>query len=207
MLMDTDWHPIWISYEWWRDIGVPTLGAVGSVAVGVGAIVVALHSTRIAKAAHERQEDAAKRADRRRFGVLATKWLKAAVEDRFNRGIDSLFEDTEKKAVDKEQRSARDYKQELDTMAAAVGQYSAELLDSAEKRLEQISDLGTSRGRALAVLSHRYLLQSMHAWIEDPLRWYEMELLALQADDDVSRFIARLPAGRIDRPAGKSDRL
>jgi hypothetical protein len=205
MLMETDWHPIWISYEWWRDIGVPTLGAIGSVAVGVGAIVVAVRSAQIAKAATDREDDAAKRTDRRVFGLLATKWLTVAVDDLFRHGIDSLFEDQEKKVGDKEQRSVGDYKQELDTLAAATGQYSVELLESTQKRLDQVGELGTSRGRALAILSHRYLLQSIQAWTADPLSWYEMELETRRDDYDVSRFVARLPAGRLDQRAGQDE--
>jgi len=48
MLLTTDWHP-WFSYEWWNDIGVPALGAVGSIAVGAGAIIVAYRSHHLAE--------------------------------------------------------------------------------------------------------------------------------------------------------------
>jgi hypothetical protein len=63
MLLTTDWHP-WFSYEWWNDIGVPTLGAVGSIAVGAGAIVVAYRSHNLAERVrgdeHKREADAAR---------------------------------------------------------------------------------------------------------------------------------------------------
>ncbi|PZE93896.1 hypothetical protein DEJ00_01365 [Curtobacterium sp. MCLR17_039] len=63
MLLTTDWHP-WFSYEWWNDIGVPALGAVGSIAVGAGAIVVAYRSHNLAERVRgdeqKRESDAAR---------------------------------------------------------------------------------------------------------------------------------------------------
>lgn len=63
MLLTTDWQP-WLSYAWWSDIGVPALGAVGSIAVGAGAIVVAYRSHNLAERVRgdeqKRESDAAR---------------------------------------------------------------------------------------------------------------------------------------------------
>jgi len=64
MLMTTDWHPLWISYEWWRDVGTPGLSGVGGILVGVGAIVVAARTHALAKQVRndeqKRDQDAAR---------------------------------------------------------------------------------------------------------------------------------------------------
>lgn len=49
MLIETEWHPFWISYEWWTDIGASSLSGLGGVLVGVGAIVVAARTHSLAK--------------------------------------------------------------------------------------------------------------------------------------------------------------
>lgn len=64
MLTTTDWHPLWISYEWWRDVGTPGLSGVGGILVGVGAIVVAARTHALAKQVRndeqKRDQDAAR---------------------------------------------------------------------------------------------------------------------------------------------------
>lgn len=44
MLLMPEWHPIWISYEWWRDIGTGALGVVAAVLTAAATLVVAVRS-------------------------------------------------------------------------------------------------------------------------------------------------------------------
>jgi hypothetical protein len=186
MLVALDWQP-WFSYGWWHDIGVPVLGAIGSVAVGAGAIVVALRSARVAEEAAQREAverargaEAAARAERREFGLLATTWVASAVQELEGGGTWASVAP----------RSAGELKQELDVRAAAVGQYSVDLVESVEEWLARISaTLDTSAGRSLMVLGHRYSLQSIQEWVAEPDDWYGRHLEATRVAGDFERWI------------------
>lgn len=68
----TDWDPLWISYEWWRDIGVPGLSGLGSLAVGVGALWVAIYAARLSREATKAQNRAvAAQVD----PILRARWI------------------------------------------------------------------------------------------------------------------------------------
>lgn len=77
MLMDIDWHPFWISYEWWRDIGTGLLSVVGAVLIGASTVFVAFRSHALAKTVTERESrriavEAAERYDARLTSVVET---------------------------------------------------------------------------------------------------------------------------------------
>jgi hypothetical protein len=207
-LLTTDWHP-WFSYEWWNDIGVPTLGALGSIAVGAGAIVVALHSNRIAQRAVDREtkarEDsaaAAKRTHRAELGLLCSQWLTAAVDEITHPLRNEVVEAGSGISVSSSRRvssrSSGDLKQELDVRAASVGQHGVDLVKSIADRLDQMGNLDNSRGRALTILGHRYSLQSIAAWVADSEAWWVREQEARRYEADFDRWKAHLPAGYID---------
>lgn len=70
-LLAYDWHPEWISYEWWRDIGASVVGVVASAVVGVVALGVAFQGHRLAKRIRNddekrRQEEARRDEQRQR---------------------------------------------------------------------------------------------------------------------------------------------
>ncbi len=215
MLLTIEWQP-WFSYGWWHDIGVPTLGAMGAIAVGAGAIVVALHGNRIAQRAVEREtkarEDAdaaAKRAHRAELGLLCSQWLTAAVDEILHplhnevtaggHGVSGSFS---RRVSD---RSSGDLKQELDVRAASVGQHGRELVKSIADRLDQMGNLDTSRGRALTILGHRYSLQSIAAWVADHEAWWVREQEARRYEADFDRWKAHLPAGYLDGSSGDAE--
>ncbi len=60
--------------------------------MGAVAIRVAMQSARDAKRSLDREDDRSKRQDRHAFGLLATEWLTAAVDELFHPSIDDLFE-------------------------------------------------------------------------------------------------------------------
>jgi hypothetical protein len=169
MLLTTDWHP-WFSYEWWNDIGVQALGAVGSIAVGAGAIFVALHSNRIAQSAAEREaavrrasEEAGDRAARGEFATVVTQWTRAEVRERL-----------QGKAQGK---PAGVLHEEVGLKATLVGQHGEELvrtLNDRFKRIPEGSD-GTSEGQALTLLWHHYSSPAVRSWVADPERWWKDE--------------------------------
>lgn len=64
MLMTTEWHPSWISYEWWSDIGTGLLGALASLFVGGASVVVAFAALRIARRGHQLAKQAERRETR-----------------------------------------------------------------------------------------------------------------------------------------------
>ncbi len=169
MLLTTDWHP-WFSYEWWNDIGVPALGAAGSIAVGAGAIIVALHSNRIAQSASEREaavrrasEEAKDRASRGDFAVLVTQWSRAEVRERLQDGEQTL-----------KGKTAGMLREEVDLKAALIGQHSEELARTLNDRLKRIPEGSddTSEGQALTLLWHHYSRPAVRSWVADPERWW-----------------------------------
>ncbi|UXN26133.1 hypothetical protein N8D74_04425 [Curtobacterium flaccumfaciens] len=178
MLLTTDWHP-WFSYEWWNDIGVPALGALGSIAVGAGAIAVALHSNRIAQSAAEREaavrrasEEAGDRAARGDFADLVTQWSRAEVRERL-----------QDRAQESKGKTAGVLREEIDLKAALVGQHSEELVRTLSDRLKRVphSSDDTSEGQAMALLWHRYSRPAVRSWVADADRW-----LAGEQEDRVS---------------------
>lgn len=48
-----DWHPFWISYEWWRDIGTGLMSVATAAIVGGTTIAVAVRSQRMARSAQD----------------------------------------------------------------------------------------------------------------------------------------------------------
>lgn len=185
MLLTSDWHP-WFSYEWWQGIGVPALGAVGSIAVGAGAIVVALHSNRIAQLAALREEAAkleaeetARRSARGDFGLVAAEWLNVLT--------DELVSDWAKNPAlaPKGERRSGDYKQELDVRAATLGDRSAELVASINDRMRKING-SSERLRTIAVLNYRLSQQSIQSWVADAESWWFAELAARRQQKQMS---------------------
>lgn len=82
-LLTYDWHPAWISYEWWRDIGLPIAGAIASTVVGGAAVIVAMRGHRLAELTTEfskkvreeeesRRGEDAKREEQRQRAEFAT---------------------------------------------------------------------------------------------------------------------------------------
>jgi hypothetical protein len=78
MLLTTDWQP-WFSYAWWNDIGVPALGAVGSIAVGAGAIVVAYRSHNLAERVRGDEQKRESNAARERYRDQLFRTLEPAI--------------------------------------------------------------------------------------------------------------------------------
>lgn len=85
--MSEEWAGYW-TYEWIRDIGLPTLSAIGTIAVGAGAIIVGVSSNRVASsiAASEHnlqnERDTAAELDSRVvFGALVIRWSDRLIEE------------------------------------------------------------------------------------------------------------------------------
>lgn len=89
--MSAEWAPTW-SYQWFADIGVPAivggLGAVGTIAVGVGAILVAASSNKLASTIAERDHNlrvaeiaADELNERAAFGRLVIQWSDRVIEE------------------------------------------------------------------------------------------------------------------------------
>lgn len=67
-LLAYDWHPVWVSYEWWRDIGaslVSLLGVLASALVGFAAFRVARQGHRLAKEIRD-DDDKRRKSEKRR---------------------------------------------------------------------------------------------------------------------------------------------
>lgn len=85
-LLTTDWHPFWVSYEWWRDIGTGLLTVVAALLVGASTLSVAIRSHLLAEAVTKREnkriaDEASERYDAR---------LASAVENAAERVLDYL---------------------------------------------------------------------------------------------------------------------
>ncbi|MDB6427466.1 hypothetical protein [Curtobacterium sp. 20TX0008] len=82
--MSADWAPTW-SYQWLADIGVPaivgSLAAVGTLAVGIGAVAVAVSSNRIASRIANREHDADSLQSRVTFGTAVMRWSDQLIEE------------------------------------------------------------------------------------------------------------------------------
>jgi len=65
MLLATDWHAMWTTYEWWRDIGASLIGAAASAIVAIVALGVAIQGHRLAKKIREDDDERRKAEDRR----------------------------------------------------------------------------------------------------------------------------------------------
>lgn len=202
MLLATDWHP-WFSYEWWNDIGVPGLGALGSIAVGAGAIAVALHSNRIAKQAGDREtkaqadaDAAAKRAERGDFGSLCTRWVASAISEIAASSTEPVAQIGMTGTVYAQEpvRSTEPLKQEVDVRAASLGHHSADLVKSISDRIKVLSAVGTKHGRGLIDLGRQTSLQSIATWVADPEEWWIRELEARRVRADFDKFEAKLAA-------------
>ena len=185
MLLATEWHP-WFSYEWWADIGVPTIGAIGAVAVGAGAVFVAFQSNRIAAAAG-RREDATNLAsrvaeDRRArgdFAQIVAAWNRAEVRERI-RGY----------VPDRKGKAASVLRDEAELQATLVGQYADELTRTLNDRLSRVPKGAdaTSEGQALALLWYHYSRPAIRSWVADPEEWWageQEDRVSLQAMRDL----------------------
>lgn len=190
MLLTTYWHP-WFSYEWWSDIGVPGLGAIGSIAVGGAAVLVALHSNRLAAAASQREagaEAAAQAAQNRvargEFAAAATEWNRAEIRQRI-RGY----------MPDRKAKAASVLRDEVYLKSALVGQHSDELLRTLSDRLRGIpaGEDATSEGQALALVWFHYSRPTVRAWVADPERWWAGEQEDRRSLQDMERYGADLP--------------
>lgn len=173
ILLRIDWHP-WFSYEWWNDIGVPALGAIGSIAVGAGAIAVALHSNRIAKnaaqdaaASRASEKASADRAARFKFGELVNSWFETEILAR-----SAAPESPSKRHLD---ASAADLKKDLDLRAANIGQSGGELVGRLQSKARQIPSGDSPKLRQAAGLMSVIGFDAVRAWIDSPQRWLEME--------------------------------
>ncbi|RDH95072.1 hypothetical protein DEU32_11437 [Curtobacterium sp. AG1037] len=75
--MTGEWAPTW-SYQWLADIGVPAFvgafGAIGTIAVGAGAVAVAVSSNRIAKRIANREYATDSLQSRVAFGAAVLRW-------------------------------------------------------------------------------------------------------------------------------------
>jgi hypothetical protein len=77
--MTTDWHPFWISYEWWRDIGTGLMSVAAALALGITTISVAIGSRRLAKKVSDREEVRGERADVERYRDQMVRVIEPAV--------------------------------------------------------------------------------------------------------------------------------
>lgn len=173
MLLATDWHP-WFSYEWWQGIGVPGLGALGSIAVGAGAIAVALYSNRIARdaakdaAASKASEKAsADRAARFQFGERVIEWFETEVYVRSTSGESGGRRHLSLEAAEK--------RKDLDLRAANVGQFSAALISALHAKAKSIPMENSSNRLQLTGIMRVIGFDAVRAWIDSPEQWLEME--------------------------------
>lgn len=193
MLLTTDWHP-WFSYEWWNDIGVAALGALGSISVGAGAIVVALHSNRMAEAARGREEAAKAaqaaardRAARGDFALGVTAWFTAAVEATVRKPAQSSSESASAGSVG---RPLAGQKHDLDIRAATLGQHSSDLLATLDGRLGKLNEQPKTKQRgAFAAIVLRFSISSIQSWISDADAWWADEQKARQAAEHFAQWV------------------
>ncbi|MCS5507132.1 hypothetical protein [Curtobacterium flaccumfaciens] len=191
MLLTTDWQP-WFSYGWWHDIGVPGLGAIGSIAVGGAAVLVALRSTRLAAAAASREAaaDAAAQAAQDRtargeFATAVTEWYLAEIRQRI-KGL----------VPDKHAKVPSMLRADVDLKTALVGQHSDELVRTLSDRVRSIpkGKDATSEGQALAVIWYRYSRPTVRSWVADPERWWAGEQEDRASLREMTRDDADLPS-------------
>ena len=174
MLLTADWHP-WFSYEWWNDIGVPALGAIGSIAVGAGAIGVALNGNRIAAAvadreasAERRDEESRDRAERSEFAILVRQWIDRAMYELSTGPANVLLRNG--------QRWAGDLRTELDLKAEAMTVPSAvELLRVIDTAFESVREIESQEDRQLASAIRSVALAHLRAWVGNPDTWLELD--------------------------------
>ena len=90
-LLTMDWHPFWVSYEWWRDIGTGLLTVVSALLVGASTLIVAIRSHLLARAVTEREN----------------KRLIAEADERYNARLTSSVENAAERVLDYIEHSGR----------------------------------------------------------------------------------------------------
>lgn len=173
MLLTLEWQP-WFSYGWWHDIGVPFFGALGSIAVGAGAIIVAFRSSRIAEdaaksaaAARESELASADRAVRYGFSKPALDWYDTELFVRAARPGSTARKVLAREALEK--------RKALDLQAANIGQLSASLLAALASNAKSVIPGDSTEHQNLASIMRSIGHDSVRAWIDDPERWLETE--------------------------------
>ncbi|WP_412160854.1 hypothetical protein [Curtobacterium flaccumfaciens] len=63
ILLTTDWHAAWTTYEWWRDIGASVISAGVAVVIGASTVTVAVTSARFARAVKRQEDERNRRLD------------------------------------------------------------------------------------------------------------------------------------------------
>ncbi|ROS52456.1 hypothetical protein [Frigoribacterium sp. PhB118] len=164
----------WFSYEWWSDIGVPSLGALGTIVVGAGAIAVAVSSNKVASTIanrehtlQERRDAADERENRAAFVALLTRWSDRVIDEiratsiLRRRGGDVRSEELK---ADVDARAAHFRDKNGQDLVAAIESLTTDARDgdlpSDSRHLEIIVDV------------RRAYLQS---WIAHPDTWKELD--------------------------------
>jgi hypothetical protein len=168
----------WFSYGWWSDIGVPALGAVGTIAVGVGAIAVAWSSNKVASTIasrehelQERRDTAEERDNRAAFVVIVTRWSDR-LSDKIRRPSSVHF----RLSSGNDAEPSEVLKAEVDARAAAFRQQKRQDIVAAVESLTVMIPKGNSpddfRERELIADVRRAYLQS---WIAHPMDWMKVD--------------------------------
>ncbi|WIE55390.1 hypothetical protein [Curtobacterium sp. MCBD17_003] len=194
MLVIDDWHPSWISYEWWRDIGVPLGGAIATFVVGLGAIVVGRSGNKQAatianreSAARERAEGDQAREQRAAFGLAFIRWTDRAIFEKTHPSSAARSSDIPAKT----QRS------DLDVLASTLADWdAASLLRAADETIGKVPDALDDNWERLSAIYTKALHVSVQAWIADPGSWSEIEKFARLSAEEWTA-LAQL-RGRID---------
>lgn len=162
--MTADWAATW-SYQWFADIGVPFIGAIGAIAVGAGATFVAWSSNRIAGRIAKREHDSDALLSRVSFGTAVIRWsdrLMAEIRIHVEGSLSGDTADELKAGVDAA-AAAFDTDHGYDLVAFV------ELLTSETPYEDKPSDF---REREHLVAIRRAYVQ---AWIAHPVRWKELD--------------------------------
>lgn len=191
--MSADWAALF-SYQWWSDIGVPALGALGSIAVGGGAIAVGWSSNRVASAIanreHElqtRRDAAEERDNRAAFGTLVSRWSDRLIEEIRGTPMWSGHGASAERSDD--------LKAEVDARAAALrveeGQDIVAFVESLHRAVPSGTAPAEYRRMELIVDIRRAYIQS---WIDHPKHWQDLDVAARLTSEGwmaAAQFIGR----------------
>lgn len=185
--MSAEWAAWW-SYEWWGDIGVPTIAAFGSIAVGAGATFVAFSSNRIASRIANREHDSDALQARVAFGAAVIRWSDQLMVE--IRRPSTTFAGVAL-TVSSDRESADELKAAVDASAAAFHKESGQdLVAFVELVTTKTPDTNTpaaNRERESLVAIRRAHVQS---WIAHPATWKDLDNSARLSADEWVRAAA-----------------
>jgi hypothetical protein len=169
-----EWTPLF-SYGWWSDIGIPALGATGTIAVGVGAIAVALSSTKVATnianrehALQARREATDGRDSRAVFGTLVSRWSDRVMEEIRGKPLWSGHASSSERSDD--------LRAEVDSRAAASRQDNGlQLVAFIESLMHEVPHGAAPEEHHTVETLVDIRRTYVQSWIDHPTTWQELD--------------------------------